>query len=302
MKKCFNIYLLFILLAGILWGTAGIFVRTIGDSLPSQFSIVLDRAFFSCLILSGLILFKDKRLFKIKLKDLWLFVCAAFFSIILFNFSYYKTMTLTSLSVAAVLLYTAPFFVVIISAFCFKEKITIKKTVALLIAFLGCCLVSGAFSSGGKLTPKALLFGLLTGFGYALYTIFSQSLINKGYQTLTITFYTFFFAFLGSIPLSRFPETVKATFSSSSCLMVVFLMALINTVLPYLFYTSGLKGVESSTAPIIATIEPVVATLISVLIYKETLMLSAGLGIILVLSSVVILNVKGKTNENTSKC
>ena len=161
--------------------------------------IVFFRAFFSAVVLAILILFKNKNLFKVKLKDLWLFISAGIFSIVLFNFSYYKTMALTSLSVAAVLLYTAPIFVCVLSVILFREKVTFNKLFALLIAFVGCCFVSGAFSKGQTISVIALVFGLLTGFGYSLYTIFSQLLINKKYNTLTITFYTFLFAAVGSL-------------------------------------------------------------------------------------------------------
>ena len=48
--------------------------------------------------------------------------------------------------------------------------------------------------------------------------------------------------------------------SSDTALFTLILMALFNTVIPYIFYTKGLLGVEASVAPIIATLEPVVAT------------------------------------------
>ena len=75
-------------------------------------------------------------------------------------------------------------------------------------------------------------------------------------------------------------------------------MAIFSTVIPFIFYTKGLLGVEASVAPIIATLEPVVATLIGFLVFKEIPTFSGILGIILVLGSVVILNIKGKTHEN----
>jgi drug/metabolite transporter (DMT)-like permease len=254
--------------------------------------LVLGRASVTSVLVAGLMLFKDKTAFKVKLKDLWLFILAGLFSIVLFNYSYYTTMSLASLSVAAVLLYTAPFFVVIISRFVFSSKFTLNKITALFIAFIGCCFVSGLFDSSQRISSKALFFGLLTGFGYALYTIFGELLLKRGYSTLTITFYVFLSAFICSLPLTDWKSVVNAVAQKPISLVVIFLMAFFNTVIPYILYTNGLKGVDPSVAPIIATLEPVVATVIGAVIFKEKITFFGALGIILVLVSVVILNMK----------
>lgn len=297
MKNKINVHFIYILISAILWGIAGIFVRTLSSSSLSQMGIVFGRSFFTAIILGAVILFKDKNLFKIKLKDLPIFLACAVFSIILFNFSYYKTMSLTSLSVAAVLLYTAPFFVVMISAVLFKERLTFKKAVACVLAFIGCLFVLGIFDSQNRITLPALIFGLLTGFGYALYTIFSRILIDKGYNTFTITFYTFMFSAVCSIPLADITNTFCVTFGGMKVFVTIVLMAIFNTVIPYVLYTKGLLGVEASVAPIVATLEPVVATLVGVIIYKEALTFAGVLGILLVLGSVLILEVKKRENK-----
>lgn len=292
MIKKINIHFVLVLLAASLWGTAGLFVRTAETLALSQMELVFWRAFMTCIILAVIILFKGVELFKIRLRDLWLFICGGLFSIILFNFSYYTTMSLTSLSVAAVLLYTAPFFVMIISLFLFGEKLTWSKGLALVFAFIGCCLVSGVFSSSHRISSSALFFGLLTGFGYALYTVFSELLIKRGYKTLTITFYIFLTAAFFSMFLVDVPATVIYTVKSFKALATVFLMALFNTVLPYLLYTAGLIGVTPAVAPIIATVEPVVATVIGAVVFSEPLSIDGIIGIVFVLSSVAMLNIK----------
>ena len=292
MKIKLNIHFFCVFLAAALWGCAGIFVRTIEETAVASMQLVFGRAIFSTLILGLLILFKDKNLFKIKLKDVWIFISAGLFSIILFNFAYYTTMSLTSLSVAAVLLYTAPFFVVIISLLIFGEKLTTNKTLACITAFIGCCMVSGLFDAQQRVSGKAIFWGLLTGFGYALYTVFGEIAIRHGYKTLTITFYVFLFAAIFSVFFINPAESITLFVSDSKIFITVFLMALLNTVIPYLLYTVGLSGVEPSVAPIIATVEPVVATVVGVFIYKEDISVLGILGIGVVLMSVAILNFK----------
>ncbi|MBR7133157.1 MAG: 4-(cytidine 5'-diphospho)-2-C-methyl-D-erythritol kinase [Clostridia bacterium] len=290
--KKLNIHSLCILLAAILWGTAGLFVRTLQGFAFDPMQLVFARAVVSSLLLGIIILIKDIKLFKIRFKDMWLFAAAGLFSIIMFNYAYYTTMSLTSLSVAAVLLYTAPFFVVIISVPLFKEKLNSKKVSACLIAFVGCCFVSGLFDSSHRISSKALFFGLLTGFGYGLYTIFGELLIKRGYKTLTITLYIFLFATVFTVPMINTSATVKYCFSEPKALITIILMAIFNTVIPYIFYTVGLSGVDPSVAPVIATVEPVAATVLGAVVYKEAISIYGIIGILLVLSSVAILNSK----------
>ncbi len=285
-----NIHFIYVLSAAMLWGTAGIFVRTVQNDIK-EMQLVLCRAVFSALFFGAVIFFRDKSLFKIRLRHLWIFISAGLFSIVLFNYSYYTAMSLTSLSVAAVLLYTAPFFVVIMSLILFKERLTLNKIVACISAFIGCCLVTGIFDSSHKVGGKAVFYGLLTGFGYALYTIFSELLLKRGYKTLTITFYVFLFAALSSLPFVNTGAVINGLTSGPKVFVTVLLMAVFNTVLPYILYTAGLKGVSPSAAPIIATVEPVVATLVSV-IYKEPISILGVAGVFLVLISVAVLNIK----------
>ncbi|MBO4734220.1 MAG: EamA family transporter [Clostridia bacterium] len=285
----------FIILAAVFWGIAGLFVKQLAHYGVSDSGIVFYRSFTTAIIIGLIAFVRDRSAFRIKLKDLWLFALNGFFSIVMFNFCYYKTMHLSSLSVAAVLLYTAPIFVMIISVFLFGEKLTVKKVLALILAFFGCVLVSGALDSVIKLSPAALIYGLFTGLGYALYTIFSNLLMKRGYGTLTIIFYTFVFSSLGSSVLTAATDAGDLLPRIPGVYLWAALMGFFNTVLPYIFYTVGLRRMEASKAPVIATVEPVAATLLG-LCYGEKPTVFGVLGIIAVLSSVVIINL-GKVKK-----
>ena len=117
-------------------------------------------------------------------------------------------------------------------------------------------------------------------------------LIKRGYKTLTITFYIFLTAAFFSLFLVDVKSTVVYTFSNPIALLTVFLMALFNTVLPYILYTAGLIGVSPAVAPIIATVEPVVATVVGIAVFSEPLSFEGFVGIVLVLASVAMLNIK----------
>ena len=162
-----------------IWGFAGVFVRALNSFGITSMNIVFGRAMITVVFLALLMLIIDRDAFKISLRHLWLFAANGILSIAMFNYCYYQTMKYTSLSVAAVLMYTAPFFVVVISAIFFKERLTVKKGGACIVAFIGCGMVSGLVGSDHSISGKGLAFGLMTGFGYALYTVFGNMLLKR---------------------------------------------------------------------------------------------------------------------------
>jgi len=183
-----------VFLAGALWGCMGLFVRPLDGSGMTSWDIVFLRASLTALTMLALILGTDRKLLRVRARDLWCFLGTGLLSIVFFNLCYFTTITVTSLSVAAILLYTAPAWVMLLSAVCFRERLTGRKLCALALALGGLLLVTGVFHDADRLTLKTVLVGLGAGLGYALYSIFGRYAIERGYESLTISFYTFFFA------------------------------------------------------------------------------------------------------------
>ncbi|MGN0294462.1 MAG: DMT family transporter [Lachnospiraceae bacterium] len=277
-----------VLAAGILWGTMGIFVRRLNRAGLASPEIVALRAMVTCAALFLFLLVYDRKLLKIRLKDIWCFLGTGICSIVFFNYCYFKAITMTSLSVAAVLLYTAPAMVMVMSRFLFHERFTGIRVLALILTFLGCVLVTGIAGSGDALSPAGILVGLGAGFGYALYSIFGKFAIERGYDSFTISFYTFLAASVGILPLTDVKLLGNVVFRDGSMILFALVFGLASTVLPYLTYTIGLKYMENSKASIIASVEPVVATLLGIVVYHESMTAGGLLGVVLVLFSIVI--------------
>lgn len=280
-----------VLLAGTLWGSMGLFVRKLNAVGLYALDIVQLRIAIS-LVLVGLYLLifaRDK--LRVRLRDLWFFAGTGIVSLLLFSWCYFSGMQEASLSVMAVLLYTSPAFIMLLSVLLFRETLTRQKLLALVLTFTGCCLVSG-LGSGSAVSMKGLLLGLGSGFFYALYSIFSRYAIERGYGSWTITFYTFLFCLLASAPLAHWGLIASALSSGVSVPVYALLMGLLTGFLAYIFYTKGLEGMESSRAGILASVEPVVGTIIGTLVFHEPLPVQSVLGIALVLGGIVVLGGK----------
>ena len=281
-----------ILLAGCSWGSIGIFVRNFNKAALGSMEIVALRSVFTVIFMGLFLLIRDRSLFKVKLKDLWCFVGTGVVSMAFFNFCYFRLITVSSLSIAAVMLYTAPVFVMLLSAVLFREKITGVKTAAVILTVVGCAFVTGIVGSPVHLTLSALLLGIGAGLGYALYSIFGRYAIMKGYHNFTIVFYTFVFTSIAVIPLSDMGRLASVVTSGAGMAVFSALCGIVTTVFPYIVYNFGLTAVENGKAAIIASVEPVVATLIGVFIFRETMTAGNLIGIAMVLSAIVLTNVR----------
>ena len=176
-----------VLLAGTLWGSMGLFVRKLNAVGLYALDIVQLRIAIS-LVLVGLYLLifaRDK--LRVRLRDLWCFAGTGIVSLLLFSWCYFSGMQEASLSVMAVLLYTSPAFIVLLSVLLFRETLTRQKLLALVLTFAGCCLVSG-LGSGSAVSMKGLLLGLGSGFFYALYSIFAPFGLRH-YSPLAVVFW-----------------------------------------------------------------------------------------------------------------
>lgn len=280
---------IYVISAAILWGCMGILVRTMNGGGLSSAEVVTVRAIITSVIMVlGMFLFNRKEL-RIRPKDIWCFVGTGILSVVFFNICYFTCMNYCSLSTAAILLYTAPAFVMVMSFFLFKEAFTKKKVLALVCSFAGCVLVSGGFGSS-SIGLMGLLTGLGAGFGYALYSIFGRYALQRGYSSFTITTYTFLFAAVGCLPITGMGHITECFLAQPSMILQAVVWTFLTTVAAYLLYTKGLAGMEAGKASVLATVEPVMASVVGVVLFKEefTWMALAGIGLVLVSSILMV--------------
>ena len=275
---------LYVATGAALWGIIGLFTRSLYSDGLSAMQITLTRCLVTLIGIAIAIMIVDRKLLRIEFRDIWMFIGTGLCSIVFFNVMYFTTQQMVSLSTAGVLLYTAPCFVMVMSMVLFKEKATKRKLLALLIAFIGCVFTTGLGTGDMNM---GIVYGILAGFGYALYSIFGKFALKK-YSLLTILFYTFLIASLCLIPFCDTPYVI-GSMDDTDVLLNVLGLGILSTILPYYFYTVGLNGMDAGKASIIAFIEPMVATLVSIVIGDPFGIMNI-IGIVLILGSVMLLN------------
>ena len=279
-----------VLIAGISWGLIGVFTKAIDRLGFTEMQMLFVKGVLATAVLLLIICVKDKNQLKLKnWKHLRYFVGTGIISFTFFSWAYMKAVNLTSLGVAAVLLYTAPTFVMLFSILLFGEKMTKTKGIVLLMTFVGCILVTGLLEGGAAFTWQGIAIGLASGIGYALYSIFGTYAIKAGNGSLTISFYTFLMATITMAFLVE-PVAVVTQITELEQWPLAVSFALLTTVVPYLSYTKGLSGLPASKASVTATIEPVVAAVLGIVVFHESVSMLKLTGIVLVLSSVVVMS------------
>ena len=276
-----------ILAAAALWGIIGVWNRNLMAAGLSPTGIVVVRNFGGMLLLLAVFAVKDRGVFRVRREHLKYFFGTGIISVVLFTSCYFSCQKICSLAVASILLYTAPSFVVILSAMLWKGPVTKKKLLALALTLVGCACVCGVFDGGLTVTFTGILLGLGAGFFYALYSIFGRYALAH-YSSMTVTVWTFIFAGPASLVMLR-PAEMRAVFTAPSAWLLAAGLVVFSTVAPYILYTRGLARVESGKASIMASLEPVVAALAGVLIFGEPMGLLTLLGILCVLAGVYIL-------------
>lgn len=280
------------LISAIFWAGMGIvtrYVATIGFTTRQNSTLRLGSAAMAFVLY---MLITDRKKLHIKKEDLKWFFGSGILSLLINNITYATTVQLASLSVAVVLLYTAPFFVMILSIIFFKERLTVQKIIALILSFTGCILVVGVSDVNvGENAWITLSIGLLSGFAYSLYSIFGKILVAK-YDAVTVPAYTFIFGFFGALCISSPVDMFRRVGNHLEKMPLLVLGGVLSLAVPYLTYSIALKYIESSKASIIASFEVVAASLFGVVLYHEKLDLFNVVGIICVVAALICLQIK----------
>ncbi len=288
---------IFPVLSGIFWGSGGVFVRYLLSHEMDSYTMIESRVLPAVLILLGWILFYDRTLLKIRMKDFWIFACTGLLGNFGVTLCYNVAIANVSLSLAAILLAISPVYVVFLAAVLFKEKITFKKIGCIVLALSGCLFASGILeeASGMKWSVYGIAVGALGGFFYALYSIFTKVAMERRYSGLTITFYSLLLIAILLIPFSDW-QMFGGMIADAPLKMSLFFLvhSLCTAVLPYALYTVSIRYMEAGKASILAAGEPVAAMVFGALLFDETPTVLAIAGLMMTLAALTILSLPEK--------
>lgn len=282
--------------AGVLWGIINVFIKKLSASGLNSMQIAMLRMIVASVVFSIVTAVRNPGDFKICIRDIWMFIGTGIVSVSLFNYFYFYTIINGEASVAVVLLYTSPVFIVLMSAALFGEKISMRKITACLLTLAGCILVSGLMNGSPNVSAKVFAAGIASGLLYALYTIFGRYALKK-YSASTVTVYTFLFGLAGTVLMADKKGITETLISEPKLIVLAIGLGIISTVLPYFLYTYGLTKMESGKAAICVAVEPAVGAILGMTVFGENRSMAKIAGIMLVLAAIVIMNATEKSEK-----
>ena len=283
-----NRAIIFIVLAGMLWGTSGLFVYYLAPLGLTSMQMTAIRSTVSavCMLLYALI--KDRTMFKMNRKAVLLsFVSglAVFFT----ASSYYASMQLTSVSTAVVLMYTSPIFIMAFSVAFMGEKLTRTKLISVIFMIVGCGLVSGIIG-GIKFNTIGIILGFVSSVAYSIYNIVAKFQMKNKTSPMSACMYCYVFMAIIALVFSKPGNIVLVGFENPTYIWVMIGCGICTCVLPYFLYTISLKYLPVGTASALGIVEPMAATFFSITFLGEKLSIYSICGIILILSAVFLLS------------
>ena len=278
-------------LASSLWAISGIS----GEILFKQFNfssdwLVSTRTLMSGILLFMIVIFIEKKSILRPLKNKWdsmgiiLFGVAGMY---LVQYTYFKTIELSNVSFATILQFTAPFFIFIYESIKNRKLPSILTITLLFMTILGVVFIAtkGNFSNL-SVSLEALLFGLVSAVMIAFYSTYPKKLLKK-YGSITVVGWGMI---IGSVisniihPIWKIQGDINA-----KSIIQVITVVILGTSIAYLIYIASLNYISSSLAGILTTFEPVLAAVLSVVIFGLKFSIIELIGFVLVFVSIFIL-------------
>ena len=279
-----------VIVAAVLWGFIGVFIRVLSDAGLDTMQINGARSIICTVLLAIVLSVHDRGLFRMEKRHIWFFIFAALMKLIM-DICYVQAQLMLSLSLAAVLLSTDCYFMLIVSYFMFRGDITPMRIFAAVLGFFGCAILVGLFTEDiGDIDVVGALIGLGAGVAGTFYAVGLKVTMTKGYDPMTVLFYVFFLGSIMMLPIMNVPGTAVILSDDPGLIAFMVLIGIFFTLVPYYLYSRGLKELEPSTVTVLLFIETAAAAIAGLVFYNEALTFVDIIGLSMVLLSMFLVD------------
>lgn len=194
----------------------------------------------------------------------------------------------TTVATATLCYYMQPTIVVLLSPLVFREKLTAKKVICVLLSLVGMVFVSGAAEGG--IPSLSELRGVLCGLGaaalYAAVVIANKKL--SGIDTYQKTTIQLFAAAVIMVPYLLAAEDLSAVRFDLRSVIMLLIVGLVHTGITYALYFASMEHLRSQSIALISYLDPIAALLLSALLLHETLTVWGIVGAVLILGAAFV--------------
>jgi DME family drug/metabolite transporter len=276
--------------AATLWAISGVFAKILMMRAVSPSQLVFYRSAIGSAVVAAALLLKNRTLLKVSWRDLPFLIGLGVLGLALTQFFYYAAIQSMSVGLAILLQYLAPLWILLFERFQLKRPLTRPKILAVLLAFLGCLLVSVPVAGSPLVSMRGVFFGIAAGICFAAYALMSQKAL-RSYSPITLLLYSLSFSMIFWGILTSGLEASWRTVNHFQLGLILY-VAVLGTLVPFLLFIFALKHLEASQVAIISTLEPVMAAVIAWIHLGEGLTSLQMIGGVFVLTAITILQVR----------
>jgi drug/metabolite transporter (DMT)-like permease len=291
-------FLILMLIMVVVWAFAFPFIK-IGLEELSFINLTIMRFFIVCLILPFILIFGKKRISKLHRKDIIPIFLLGFFGVMVYHLGLNYGEQYISPAAASLIIATIPVQIVILAIIFLKEKITLLKTLGVIIAMSGVVVISiwGKAESSLKVEyifgAIAVLIAALMG---ALYTVSGKKLLDR-YTGLSLTIYAMLLGSIGLIPFLNYSIIEQVSNMSINTWFAVIFLGVFSTIVGYVIWYVALENRTASEISIFLYAIPVFSTIFSYILFRDEITLMFVFGGILVITGLAIVNIRNNKKQ-----
>lgn len=284
-------------LAALTWATSGTLTVLAIDEGATANIIALYSEVFSVIMIFFAVLMLDRPSLRIRRSDFLPFLLFSTITGALFSVAWYHCIDLTSVTTAVILLCSYPSIVTVASIFVLGERMTLAKAIALPTTFIGCVLVAEAYDlEAVRVNALGVALGIFTAFGAAVYYLWGKKFLRR-YSPYTVALY-FSSLMLPALVILTNPAKSLLPTMSVHAWSLVFLIGLVPCTVGFFISMVALKRIEASKASIVASLEPVMAVALAVMIVAEVVSGLQMVGVVLVIAGILTLRLVRHEDED----
>jgi drug/metabolite transporter (DMT)-like permease len=253
--------------------------------------------------ISAILFFVVQQLFfkeKIEKKDLLTLALCGLFGVTINQVLFFEGLNLSNTIDASIIMATIPVMVLLISIFLIKEKLTVAKLTGIIVGAAGAMItiLYGKNISGGSDVLKGNIFLFINAFSYSIYFVIVKPMMGK-YSPITVMKWTFLFGFLFIIPFTSHAFTnVKWEIFTGFTWSALAYIIVGTTFLAYLLIAFSMKFVNPSVASYYNYLQPVVASMLAVLMYDEKITIVKIVSALMIFAGIYLVGIKATAKKN----
>lgn len=278
-----------LLMAMFMTSLMAIAIRNLVDEGLSVFDATFLRlSIAAAVIVLAVIATRSWHVFKIKPRDLVFFILFAVFKF-LSDYTLFHSLDTISVGLAALLQNIAPYFVMVMAFFLFREKVGGVTLFAVMMGSFGCILMSGKALMSQSIDVSGIVSALLSAFFLGTFFVGSRINNDRGYSTATYLAFVFIGAALAALPFSNIGD-IATGMTKPSVLFNALSLGIVMTMIPYYIIGWSTRYLSPVTVAVICVSEVIFAVIIGTLYYGEPLDIQDILGVLLLVGSIVMIS------------